>query len=334
MLVLSQAEVRQTLTMTEAIAVVERAYAACSGGLAHIPVRTQVPVLSHGGTAIFMPAYVRASGPGGGESLGVKIVSVFPENPKRNLPTILGLVIMLDPATGEPLAAMEASYLTALRTGAASGVATKYLAREDATRVAVFGAGAQARTQLEAVAAVRRLHHVYIYDSDQGRAETMAAEMVDRLFGNSCQVTAVGSPVEVLAGVDIIITATTSSQPVFPAALCPPGVHINAIGSFTPEMREVPAETIVQAGKVVVDSREAAWAEAGDLIIPWRTGQITEDRIDAEIGEIILGQKKGREIPEEITIFKAVGLAALDATVGQAIFERARAVGLGKAVAL
>jgi len=332
MLVLSQAEVRQTLSMTEAISVVEGAYAAYSAGLAEIPVRTQVPVGAHAGIALFMPAYVGAVSSQDDEALGVKIVSVFPNNLQRGLPTILGLVVMLDPVTGRPLAAMEASYLTALRTGAASGVATKYLARSDASRVAVFGAGVQARTQLEAVAAVRRLEHVYIFDVEAGRAAIMGEEMKSKLGPVGIEVAE--SPAQALQGRDIIITATTAAQPVFPAAQCPPGVHINAIGAFTPKMQEVPAEIIKGAGKVVVDSREAAWAEAGDLIIPLQAGVITRERVDAEIGEIILGRKKGRENPEEVTVFKAVGIAALDAAVGRAIFQRAREMGLGTEVEL
>jgi ornithine cyclodeaminase len=196
--------------------------------------------------------------------------------------------------------------------------------------LAVFGAGAQGRTQLEAVCTVRPIERVWIYDVDTARAEAMAAEMAGR--GPIPQdVRVATSPREAVSEADVICTATTATQPVFADADLKPGVHINAIGAYTPDMVEVPPETVARA-LVVVDSREAALAEAGDLIQPLRAGLITPEHLAAELGEIVLGRKTGRRSAEQITLFKSVGVAVQDAVTAQVALENAQAQGLGQQV--
>jgi alanine dehydrogenase len=326
--ILSQHDVRQAVSMAQAIEIVKGAFAQLSAGQAVVPVRTQLEVARHEGITLFMPAYLQES-----DDLGVKIVSVFPRNLERGLPTIHALVAVVDAETGCPAAVMDGTYLTALRTGAASGAASDFLARTDARGAAVFGAGAQGRTQLEAVCQVRDIKKVWVYDVNREAAEKYAQEMGGRGGRVPRDIVVASSPTEAVREADVICTATTSKTPVFADADLKPGVHINAIGAFTPEMQEVPAETI-QRARLVVDSREACWAEAGDLIIPRDKGLISEDDIYAELGEIAAGTKRSREGDEEITFFKSVGNAVQDVSVARKVLEEASRLGLGLEVEL
>lgn len=326
LLMLSAEEVRKAVPMAEAIEIVKDAFAQLSTGKAHVPLRTQLPVEKHGGVTLFMPAYLSES-----DALGAKVVSVFPRNLDRSLPTIFAIVIAVDSETGCPVAIMDGTYLTALRTGAASGAATDLLARKDAKVAAIFGAGAQARTQLLAVCEVRKIEKAWVYDVVRERAEAYVAEM--RGFGPiPTDLRIASSPEEAVREADVICTATTSSTPVFNGEDLKPGVHINAIGSFTPQMQEVDEITIRRANKIVVDSRSACMAEAGDLIIPISKGIISEKDIYAELGEIAAGLKPGRERDDEITYFKSVGNAVQDVSVAKRVLEKAREMGLGKEV--
>jgi len=246
------------------------------------------------------------------------------------LPLIHALVVVVDAATGRPAAVMDGTYLTALRTGAVSGAATDLLSREDAQVAAVFGAGAQGRTQLEAVCAVRSIREAWVYDVVSEQAADYASEMSQRL---SLPVRVADAPVEAVRQADVICTATTSSAPVFEDAYVRPGTHINAVGAYTPEMQEIPVET-VQRAKVVIDHRAASLAEAGDLLIPLEQGLITEDHIYAELGQIAAGRKPGRASAEEITLFKSVGVAVQDVAAAGAVLEAARRQNLGIEVAL
>jgi alanine dehydrogenase len=334
--VLSKQDVQQAVPMREAIEIVKDAFAQLSAGKAVVPLRTQLPVERHEGVTLFMPAHLSES-----DDLGVKIVSVFPRNLEMGLPTIFALVIVVEASTGRPVAVMDGTYLTALRTGAASGVATDLLARQDTKVAAIFGAGAQGRTQLLAVCEVRDIETAWVYDTNPQAAERYAQEMAgEGRVPADLQVAS--SPAEAAREADVICTATTSKTPVFadgdPSGRASgrslkPGVHINAIGSFTPEMQEIPEQTVGRA-RIVVDSREACLAETGDLIIPIWKGLITEDHIYAELGEIAAGIKAGRASAEEITLFKSVGNAVQDVSVARAVLTRAETLGLGIEVEL
>ncbi len=322
---LSRDDVRRALPMREAVEAMKRAFAQLSRGQAILPLRVALPVERHNGVTLFMPGYLA-----GDDRMAIKIVSVFNDNPARGLPLIHALVVVVDAGTGVPAAVMDGTYLTALRTGAASGAATDLLARAEVETAAVFGAGVQGRTQLEAVCAVRPIRTAWVYDLDPGRATAYAEEMAARL---GVPVLVASSPAEAVRQADVICTATTSATPVFDDADLRPGTHINAVGAYTPQMQEVPAETVARA-RVVVDHREASLAEAGDLIIPLRQGLIAEDHIWAELGEIAAGLKPGRTDPDQITLFKSVGVAVQDVAAAAAVLAAAERLGLGVEVSL
>jgi ornithine cyclodeaminase/alanine dehydrogenase-like protein (mu-crystallin family) len=315
----SAADVRQALPMAEAIEAMKAGYAQLSAGKAQAPLRTHLSVTEQDSTLI-MPFYA----PDGG-ALGLKVVSVFNSNPSRSLPLIHALVLVVDAETGQPQALIEGSALTAIRTGAASGAATALLARPDASVVAILGSGVQARRQLEAVCTIRKVESVLVYSL--AGSEAFVEEMAGKgPIPNDIQI--VESPAAAVRDADIICTATTSRTPVFNGHDLKPGTHINGIGSFTPDMREIDSVT-VQRARVVVDSREAALAEAGDLLIPLKAGLISPDHIDTELGEIIAGTKPGRVNPDEITFFKSVGVAVQDAMAARLVVRNGSAMGLG-----
>ncbi|MEA3374666.1 MAG: hypothetical protein U9R72_00450 [Chloroflexota bacterium] len=323
--ILTRQDVEKAVPMPQAIEAVKHAFAQLSAGQADIPLRTALDVPRHHGVTLFMPAYLSAD-----DAMALKIVSVYHDNPDKGLPLIHALVVVVDAETGAPAAVMDGTYLTALRTGAASGAATELLAGKDARVAVVFGAGAQGRTQLQAVCAARRIEEAWVYDVDSGRAEQYADEM-GNLLGLGVHVAA--TPAQAVRRADVICTATTSSSPVFDDADLQPGTHINAIGAYTPEMQEIPPQTVLRA-KLVVDHHEAALAEAGDLLIPMNQGLMSADHIYAELGEIIIGKKVGRESPEEITLFKSVGVAVQDVAAAAAVLEAAQTMALGAEVAL
>jgi alanine dehydrogenase len=323
--ILSRQDVRQSLPMAEAIEAVKAAFAQLSTGRADVPLRVALEVPRHNGVTLFMPAYLEAD-----DQMAVKIVSVFNDNPAKGLPLIHALVTVVDATTGEPVAVMDGTYLTALRTGAASGAATDLLARQETGTAAIFGAGVQGRTQLEAVCAVRPIEKAWVYDISPQQAATYVAEMTQRL---SLPVEVAGTPAEAVRQADVICTATTATSPVFDGADVRPGTHINAVGAYTPHMQEIPVETVLRA-KVVIDHRESSLAEAGDLIIPLQQGRMTEEHIYAELGEISAGVKPGRTSAEEITLFKSVGVAVQDVAAASAVLEAARRLGLGTDISL
>lgn len=326
--IFSQNDVKQAVNMSQAIHAVKEAYIQLSRGEAVIPLRTQVPVKKQAAVTLFMPAYL-----GSTDTLAAKIVSVFPKNTDKELPTIHAVVIVINAQTGQPEALMDGTYLTALRTGAASGLATDLLARKEASVVAIFGAGIQGRTQLEAVSTVRALEKVWVYDIIPERAEAYIHEMKSRGQPIPPDLCMARTPSQAVCDADIICTATTSLTPVFDDVDLKPGAHINAVGSYTPQMQEVPAQTVARA-KVVVDSISACLTEAGDLIIPLKDAVITKSQIHGEIGQVASGEIPGREREEELTFFKSVGVAAQDAAVAELVLRKAKELGLGTDVDL
>jgi len=232
---------------------------------------------------------------------------------------ITAIVLIFDPQTGFPIALMDGAAVTAIRTGAAGGLAADLLSRHDTRTVGIFGAGVQARAQLEGVMAVRKVREVRILSRSQESAERLAAEIAD--WPDEPGVKLALTPRQVIEGADIIITATTSTAPLFNGSDLQPGSHVTAIGSHTPQAHEVDVFT-VQRATVVVDSREACLAEAGEIIIP-------KARIHAELGEIVNGSKPGRQSNEEITLFKSVGVAVQDAAAAAFVLAEAEQRDLG-----
>ena len=322
-LLLARKDVESVLTMKDAISAVEEGFRQLALDSVTMPQRSVIRIPEHHGLHLGMPAYIGGAGDGG--ALALKVVTVYHDNPsKYGLPTTLGTLLLNDPRTGALLAIMDAGFLTAMRTGAASGVATKYLAREDARSVGVFGAGVQARTQLMAVCAVRPIERAVVCDVRQEEREKFAAEMSERL---SISVEPSDDPRACVEN-DVIVAASSSKTPVFEGAWLAQGTHINGIGSHSPDARELDTKTIERA-KVVPDYAPACLAEAGDLIIPIQEGAITEDHIHASLGEVVAGLKPGRESAEEITLFKSVGLAVQDAATAARVYELAQAAGVG-----
>ena len=313
--ILSSDDVKAALPMPKAIEIMKHAFGQLSAGKATVPLRSKIS--SDKGDTLLMPAYLHGS-----QDLGIKIVSIYKDNPSKDIPTVTAIVIVLDPQTGQPRALIEGDSLTAIRTGATGGLASELLARRNAKTVALFGAGVQARAQLQGVIAVRSITRINLLDLSLSASQKLADEIAT--WGEAPAVNLVSNSKEAIQDADIIITATTSSKPVFDGHGLKAGTHITGVGSYTPQMREVD-ETTVQRARIVVDSREACLAEAGDLIIPKAT-------VDAELGEIINGIKPGRHSDDEITFFKTVGVAVEDAAAAAAILSEAETNGLGKVI--
>jgi ornithine cyclodeaminase/alanine dehydrogenase-like protein (mu-crystallin family) len=327
MLILSAVDVARALTMREAIEAVRRGFVELSAGSAQVPLRASLEAGRHDGLTLVMPGYLSET-----DALAVKVVSIHHRNSALSLPLIHALVLVIEPTTGRVLAAIEGSSLTALRTGAASGLATELLARRDAQTAAIFGAGRQARTQLLAVCAVRPIRRVFIYAPRASAVAELIGEIGPQL--PEVELLAASSSSEAVRAAEVICAATNSAQPVFAGVDLKPGAHINAIGAYKPSMREVDGVTIARAAKIVVDERQAALAEAGDLLQAIDEGIIRAADIYAEIGEIAAGRRPGRERDDEITCFKSVGNASQDVAVAAAICARASALALGVEVAL
>ena len=326
MLILTAADVRRALPMKAAIEAMKRGYAALSGGKAQVPLRSQVSVPPHEGVSLFMPAYVQDNA---GEALTLKAVSVFPQNARLNLPIIHAAVLVFEPDTGRPLALLEGGTLTAIRTGAASGAATDLLARPDSKTAAIFGAGVQGRTQLEAVCTVRDIETAWIYDPDPKRVLAFVDEMASQ-GATPPDLRVAASPQEAVAHADIICTATTARAPIYHADDVQPGTHINGVGSYTLEMLENPPELFPQAG-AFIDSREAVMAEAGEIVAAINRKLLSPAEL-TEIGEVILGSQPGRTSLDQITFFKSVGVAVQDAMAAQLALKNAEEMGLGQRI--
>jgi len=323
--ILSERDIRRALPMREAVAAMKEAFAELSSGRVTMPARAQIDVPAHAGTALFMPSHADRLG-----KIGVKVVNLFDGNAAKGLPRLQGVVCLFDGETGSPLALLNGTCLTALRTGAASGAATDLLARPEAATVAIFGAGVQGRTQLEAICAVRTIRRASVFDTAPDAAGTFAAEMSDAL---GIEVTAAQSPRKALQGANVVCTATISSAPVFADADLAPGTHINAVGSYKPNVQEIPEETVLRA-LLVVDHRESALSETGDLIIPIQKGLMKETDIHAELGEIAAGKATGRTSNGQITLFKSVGVAVQDLAAAARALENAKHQDLGQIVEL
>lgn len=276
------AHLNRLLPMTAAIDALDEMFGA--EALPASPARQHLDVA--GGELLLMPA-------SGDMGTGVKLITVASANPGRGLPLIQGVYVLFSPERLEPIALLDGAALTRIRTAAVSGVATRHLARKDASRLVVFGAGVQGKAHVEAMRAVREIANVTVVDRE-------------------------GANPGVVESADIICTCTTSATPVFDGALLAPGVHVNAIGAYRPTTRELD-DVAISAGRVVVETRAASLVEAGDLIDPLKSGVISKDRVE-ELAEVVKGDR--RRTDDEITVFKSVGLASEDLAVARAAFDR------------
>ncbi|KGP63943.1 ornithine cyclodeaminase [Legionella norrlandica] len=313
--ILSLADLKQCISMKQAISAMESAFIQLARHDVKLPLRTGVTIEEEKALMLTMPGFLTQE-----KALGLKVVSIFPNNTARNKPSITGFIMLLDATTGEAKVLMDAAYLTALRTGAVSGLATQYFARDDAHQVALIGAGTQARTQLEAVSTVRDIQHVYVWSRNIKNAEKFAKE-----FENQFDVRVCSSIASAVKEADIICTATNSTEPLVHFADIQPHAHINAIGSHSPSMKEI-GNDVLKPGIVIVDQLEAVLAESGEIISAIGEGQLQQESI-IEIGHWLL--EKNTDYKDKLTVFKSVGLAIQDLSVAEVVFQNALKNNLG-----
>lgn len=319
-LVVKKSEVPRLLPMRECMDVMAAALQGLAHGEAILPLR-QVLLLPGGqGAFATMPAVLTGNG-----AIGLKAITVFPGNHGTELDSHQGAVLLFEAERGRLLAVMDASSITAIRTAAVSGVATRVLAREDAGDLAILGTGVQALTHLEAMAESRRLRRVRVWSRDPARVARFAEHASER-FGIGVE--AAGSAREAVLGADLVCTVTASRESVLRGDWLAAGAHVNAVGASLPTARELDTPAIV-AARLFVDRRESALHESGDFLIPKAEGAITDAHIQAELGEVLTGVHPGRRAPDEITVFKSLGLALEDVAAAHRIHENALRSGAG-----
>ena len=279
-----------------------------------MPVRLVVPLPQIHGRITSMPGFLNDD-----NALGMKVVTYFQDNPKRGLPAILAMIMLFSVETGKMIAVMDGSYITAIRTACASAMATRALANRETPVLGILGAGVQARAHIQALSRVRKLRQIKIY-SPSGISATKIRKDMESDVGVAVKVAA--SAQDAVKYSDIVVTVTTAKEPILKSEWLNAGVHINAVGSHRPDLREVDGATLARA-KVVVDSRAAIMAECGDILLALREKSIPEDVIHAEIGEVLAGMKSGRESAGEITLYKSVGIAIQDVATANLVYHRA-----------
>jgi len=324
-LLLSRAEVEGLISMREAIEAVEGAFRAKGIGKAQMPPKSYVYFDRYKGDFRVMPAYLEEKG-----AAGVKIVNAHPLNPKEHgLPTVMAVIVLLDPKTGAPLAIMDGTWITNIRTGAGGAVAAKYLARKDSRIFAMVGAGVQARTQLVALKEVLDIEEVRVNDLSAENARQYAKEMGEQLGVTIKAVADTGRAVE---GADVVVTTTPARKPILMNDWVSEGMHINAIGADAPGKQELDPQILTRA-KIVVDDVEQA-IHGGEINVPLSEGAIARGDIYADLGEVVTGKKLGRASREEITIFDSTGLAVQDIATDWVVYQKAREMGKGIEVEL
>ncbi|MBS3806824.1 MAG: hypothetical protein KGY60_04920 [Bacteroidales bacterium] len=320
----SSNDIHRLVSMEDAIMLMEKAFISVSAGKSHVPQRYIPEFKERNLKLLLKPAFSYDS-----DYCGVKVLAQKEKDPSLNLPTITGIMVLVDTSTGQILSVMEGSSITALRTGSASGIATKYLARDDARVAAIFGCGVQGRTQLEAISAVRNLEKVYVYDINPQTAEEYIELMQSRVKAELHFT----DDLSRVSEADIICTATGAQAPLFKLEHLKPGVHLNAIGSFQPHMQEIDP-WIIQSSRLFVEQKSSSFAESGDLIKPLREKIITEDHLVGEIGELFMGKKQGRISHTDTTLFKSVGIAIQDLVVAGEVYRKAENSSIGTTVEL
>ncbi len=321
-LLLSKSDVMQVLDMPDTIAILDQAFQDLALDRALMPQRTPISSPEYGGLALFMPAYLEGMG-----AMGAKVVTVYKDNPKKyQLPTVLGTIILLDQKTGAPIALMEGGYLTAMRTGGVSGLATRILAREDAKVHTLFGAGGMAYAQAWAVDCARAIEKLILYSHDSTEVMEAFRKSLQKII--NCEIVIGHDPEWAVREADIVTCITSAKEPIVQGGWFKPGTHINGIGSHAPHMRELDTLTVTRS-KVVCDLLSACQAEAGDLIIPVEQGDWKWEQVHGSLGDVVTGRIPGRENSKEITLFKSVGLAIQDISTAYHVYNKAREKGVG-----
>lgn len=322
---LSEQDVRIVLSMRDLIDAMEIALTRFSAGEVAQPLRTVIEVGLQRAFVGVMPAFIADPA-----ALGTKVVSVFGSNTAVGLPTHLATIVLLDPMTGELLAIMDGRFITEARTAAVSAVSAKYLARSDAATLAIIGSGVQARSHLEAMALVRNLEDVRVWSRSEDNRTMFAREMQPRV---NAPITVAAAAEEAVDGADLIVLATSAREPVVRSEWIADGAHVCAVGACRPDQREMETD-LVRRGRVFVDSRAGALAEAGDIVIPLKAGAFDETHLAGELGEILTRRVSARTSPADVTIFKSLGMAVEDVVAAHLAYIKAAERGLGRGIVL
>jgi ornithine cyclodeaminase len=324
MLILTKNNMQLVFTMKDAIAASKEALHLYAEGKTTVPLRAKIDITKFQGQALFMPCFVDEI-----NTIGIKVVSVYPNNHKLGKPSIQAQMMLLDGKTGDILAMLDGTYLTQIRTGALQGLATDILARQDANIAVIFGAGGQASAQVEALLNVRDLTEIRVIDIDFDRAQQFAIKMQEHFHLSKTKFIAFSDSDAAIKDADIVTTITTSKTPVFNGSFIKKGTHINGIGAYTPQMQELPEYIVQHADKIFFDTNHVL-DEAGDIIIPLKAERVDRKKIKGELGNILLRKVIGRENDDEITLFKSVGMAVLDVVTAYRIFNQALLFNCGK----
>jgi alanine dehydrogenase len=314
MLVLSEQHVQSLIDIDELIVALERAHVQYSTGNAVMPVRLVVPLPQIQGRITSMPGFLTQD-----QALGMKVVTYFQDNPKNHLPAILATIMLFSTETGKMIAAMDGSYITAIRTACASAMATKALANTQTAVLGILGAGVQARAHIQVLTRVRNVDLIKLYSPSGTSAAAVKQSMQPQV---KTAIEVAKSAEETVRDADLLVTVTTAKEPILKSQWLKTGVHINAVGSHRPDLREIDGATLMRA-KIVVDSRDAIMAECGDILLALEEKSIPENAIHAEIGEVLAGTKVGRESPDEITLYKSVGIAIQDVAAANLVYRKA-----------
>lgn len=324
MLLLSREDIKKVFTIKDAIEADKKAFQYVVEGKCEIPLRTNIQAPKYDGCFLFMPAYLEEM-----DTASLKIINIFPHNIDNGIPSSPAQVLLIDGKTGLVTAVLDGTYVTQLRTGAASGAAFDVLAKKDCRIGALIGTGGQAPTQLEAMLAARELEEVRVYDMNPERTKAFAEQMQEELKAYGTRIVAAASSDEAIDDADLIITVTPSSKPVFDGTKVKQGATISCVGAYQHHMQEMDPAILPRASKIYFDSRDAVLSESGDILIPLEQGIITEDDFTGDLGDVLLGKVVGRENDDEIIVFETVGVAAQDLVAAKEIYDKAVEAGVG-----
>lgn len=324
MLLLSRSDIKSVFTMREAVEACKEAFRAFSAGESDVPLRTNIQAPAHDGAFLFMPSYVANL-----DTACLKVVDIFPKNIDKGIATTQSQVMLIDGTTGAVCSVLDGMYVTQLRTGAASGAAFDVLAKKDCRKGALIGTGGQAATQLEAMIAVRDLEEVKVFDLNRERLEAFVAQMNEELAAYGTKILAADSSDDAVEDADLLVCVTPSPKPVFDGTKVKAGATVSCVGSYQPHMQEMDPVILTRASKIYFDSKDAVLSEAGDILIPLADGTITDADFTGDLGDVILGKLGARENDEEIIVFKTVGIGTQDLMAAKAIYDKAKAEGVG-----
>ena len=330
MKILTKEDIKKCITMSEAIEICKNAMKDYTLNKSVIPLRTPIQSIDNNGQVLFMPGKISTDS----DSIGIKIVSVYPDNSKLNLPAVPSTMITINEKTGIVNGILEGTYLTALRTAAIQGAATDILANKNSKIATLIGTGGQALEQARALVTVRKLKELRVVARNFEKTKEFVEILKKELDDFDVNIIAYSNPNEAVTDSDIITTVTTSKTPTFSQEFVKSGVHINGIGSFTYEMVELPPELITDSNKIYFDTKDGVLSEAGDILQPIENRQITKEDFKGELGELILNSIEGRTNEKEITIFKSVGSAVLDIACANYIIKKAETLKIGSEIEL